>query len=76
MDVTLYVAILLLFAAWVTIHVCLSLYVARRVSVWRGVVALFVPPLAPVWGRDVRPWSRVWIVVFVAYLTLLGLGWL
>jgi hypothetical protein len=57
------------FALFVTIHVALAgLLFFSHTPRWRGLVALLVPPLAPLWGfRAGRKW------VSLAWLLLLGL---
>lgn len=69
MDVVLVILLVVGFAAFVTIHVALSgiLFFSHRPR-WKGLVALVVPPLAPVWGfRAGR--NRV----AIAWLAVLGL---
>jgi len=51
-------------------HVTLVIGLLRRDPWWRGLVALFVPPLAPFWGYEARLRGRVtlWVVTLVVYL--------
>jgi hypothetical protein len=60
--------LVLAFAVLVTAHVALVFGLARRRPRWRAVVALFVPPLGPVWGwNDLRGRSILWGIAVVAY---------
>jgi hypothetical protein len=51
-------------------HVTLVIGLLRREPWWRGLVALFVPPLAPYWGYEARLRKRVtlWVVSLALYL--------
>jgi hypothetical protein len=57
------------FAGLVTTHVALTMGLLRRSPWWRGLVAFFVPPLAPWWGWQGRMRFRgvLWIVAALAY---------
>ena len=56
------------FAAHVAAHVALLAGLARRRPRWRAVAALFVPPLAPIWGWTEMPRrAHVWALAFAAY---------
>ncbi len=80
MDVVLVIFLVVGFATFVTLHVALSglLFFAHQPR-WRGLVALVVPPLAPLWGfRAGRRWvSIAWLAVlglFVAARVVASLG--
>ncbi len=66
-------ALVVAFAALVTVHVTLVVGLARRAPWWRALVALVVAPLAPYWGwqQRLRIRSVVWIVSAVAYAAAL-----
>ena len=51
-------------------HVTLVIGLLRREPRWRGLVAFFVPPLAPYWGYEARLRKRVtlWIATLAVYL--------
>ena len=51
-------------------HVTLVIGLARRGPWWRGLVALVVPPLAPLWGYEARLKGRVtlWVLTLAVYL--------
>ncbi len=50
-DIAATATLVLSFAAWVTTHVALAARLALRSQPrWRGLVALVVPPLAPMYG--------------------------
>ncbi|MEM9692408.1 MAG: hypothetical protein AAGA56_07675 [Myxococcota bacterium] len=71
--VTLAVALLASFAGWLLIHVVLAVRLMRRAPHWRGVVALFLPPLAPWWAAKAR-WSGAvyaWLGALLLYVTIL-----
>jgi len=65
-DVLLYVVILVLFASWITVHAWLCARLCA-VSVWKGCVALLVPPLAPLWGQRFGSLSVAWMLLLVLY---------
>ncbi|EYF06481.1 hypothetical protein [Chondromyces apiculatus] len=69
-DILLLAVLLVAFALFVTTHVAL----AGRLTLhnhprWRGVLALFVPPLAPIYGfrEGYRRTSILWLVAIVLY---------
>ena len=51
-------------------HVTLVIGLLRRKPWWRGLLALFVPPLAPFWGYEAQLRGRVtlWVVTLAVYL--------
>jgi hypothetical protein len=51
-------------------HVTLVIGLLRRKPRWRGIVAFFVPPLAPYWGFEARLRKRVtlWVASLAVYL--------
>lgn len=71
-DLILTLALSVALAAWVTDHVALSVGLMRRPPRWRGLVALLVAPLAPVFGfgARLRVRSVLWIVLAIAYVAL------
>jgi hypothetical protein len=74
-DLLLLGGLVLAFATLVTAHVTLALGLARRRPRWRGLVALVVVPLAPIWGWRERMCVRgaLWIASAIAYAVTLGL---
>lgn len=72
MDAALAVIVILGFASLVTLHVTLSAMLVTQTPRWRGLAALFVPPLAPFWGFQTgrKKLSIAWIVAFVIYLVV------
>jgi hypothetical protein len=68
-DEGLVLALVVAFAALVTVHLSLVVALAGRTPWWRALVALVVVPLAPVWGYRERLWGRtaLWVVSAVAY---------
>jgi hypothetical protein len=59
-------------AVHVTAHVALLVGLARRRPRWRVLVALVVPPLAPVWGWAQMPKrARAWAIAFAAYAVVI-----
>jgi len=69
-DIVILSALVLAFATFVTMHVLLvGALVLFDKPRWRGLVALLVPPLAPIWayraGR--RRAATVWIMAVVVY---------
>lgn len=65
--------LVLAFAGLVTTHLALAFRLARLGPPWRGWLALFVPPLAPVWGllAGLRALPGFWILTAVVYLASL-----
>jgi hypothetical protein len=62
------------FAAFVTVHV----WLAARLAIHgkprlRGLIALFVPPLAPLWGyrQGFRRGAALWLATLVTYVIAL-----
>lgn len=70
-------AVILGFATLVTVHVFIAarLFLRARPR-WRGLVALVVPPLAPIWGyrEGWRVASTLWLVAVLVYLVATVLG--
>jgi hypothetical protein len=66
------VALLLVasFAGWGTLYVVIAAKLVLTPPRWRGIAALFVPPLAPYWATRTgrHPLAVLWVV--------LGLTWL
>jgi hypothetical protein len=74
-DEAVSVALVVAFASWVTAHVSLSAGLAAQPPRWRALVALVLPPLAPVWGRGrMRVRVSIWVASAVLYLGLLWLA--
>lgn len=63
-DIATIATLVLAFATWVTVHVAISARLLLRAEPrWRGVAALFMPPLAPLWAIR-QGWRRpagVWL---------------
>jgi hypothetical protein len=53
-----------------TAHLALSALLFMRKPRWRGLLALFFPPLAPFWGwsEGLRLWSALWLFALLAYV--------
>jgi hypothetical protein len=70
-DTIVLAVLLLAFATLITVHIALaSRLVLRARPRWRGVLALVVPPLAPIWAFR-EGWRRsavLWIAAVVVYL--------
>jgi hypothetical protein len=70
-DTIVLVVLLIAFAALITVHVALAgRLVLRARPRWRGVLALIVPPLAPIWAFR-EGWRRsgiAWIAAVVVYV--------
>lgn len=51
-------------------HVTLVIGLLRRAPWWRGLIALFVPPLAPYWGYEEKLRGRVtlWVASLAVYV--------
>jgi hypothetical protein len=67
-------ALIIAFATLVTVHIGLGLRLVLRTRPrWRGVLALVVPPLAPIWAFR-EGWVKsgaLWIGAVVVYLAAL-----
>jgi hypothetical protein len=76
LDLALYAAIVVSFAALVTAHAALVFGLARRTPHWRGPVGLVLAPLAPYWGfkAGLRVRSVLWLFALAAYVTALWLA--
>ncbi len=70
-DAVIMGALVVAFAAFVTLHVALSGRLALRAHPrWRGLVALVLPPFAPIWGfrEGMRKLSWAWVGALVLYV--------
>ena len=69
-DAIIMGALVVAFAAFVTVHVALSGRLALRHPRWRGLVALVLPPFAPIWGfrEGMTKLSGAWVAVLIAYV--------
>ncbi len=73
-DIAAIATLVLAFAAWVTVHVALAVRLMLRSEPrWRGLVALVVPPLAPMYGfrQGWRKLSTLWLVWMIVYVLAL-----
>ncbi|WP_437588415.1 hypothetical protein [Sorangium sp. So ce1000] len=73
-DIAATATLVLSFATWVTTHVALAARLALRSQPrWRGLVALVVPPLAPMYGFRLgwRRMSTLWLVWLIVYVLAL-----
>jgi hypothetical protein len=70
LDYFLYGALIVTLAAFFTLHVWLSVALLAEKPRWRGLVAFFVPPLAPVYGVRAGKKKRAiaWVVLLVLYV--------
>ncbi|MGO8993903.1 MAG: hypothetical protein ACLQVI_11280 [Polyangiaceae bacterium] len=60
------------FAVLLAAHVALLVGLAQRPPRWRALVALVVPPLAPVWGWNEMPRrAHAWAIAFAAYAVVI-----
>ncbi len=70
-DVVIAVLLILGFAAFVTVHVWLAarLIINKKPRI-QGVIALFVPPLAPIWAyrEGFRKGAALWLVMLGLYV--------
>jgi len=62
--------VIVAFAAFVTVHVALSFRLAMRHPRWRGLVALLLPPFAPIWGfrEGLTRHGWAWVIVLGLYV--------
>ncbi|MCC6551994.1 MAG: hypothetical protein IT372_03095 [Polyangiaceae bacterium] len=70
-DVGALAILILAFATLVTVHVALAWRLALRARPrWRGLVALVVPPLAPIYGlrEGFRRSSALWLISVIVYV--------
>jgi hypothetical protein len=69
-DIIVLVTVIVAFAALITIHVGVSARLVLRARPrWRGLVALIVPPLAPIWAFR-EGWRRsavAWLAAVLLY---------
>jgi hypothetical protein len=76
-DVIVIVLLVFGFATLVTAHVALAWRLTRKSRPrWRGVVAFFVPPLAPLWGfrEGLRRNASIWCLALGVYVVALLIG--
>ena len=70
-DIIVLATLIVAFAVLITVHVAISARLFFRARPrWRGVVALLVPPLAPIWAfrEGYRRSAIAWIAAVVAYV--------
>jgi hypothetical protein len=69
LDAVLLGGLLLGFATLVLAHLALALKLTLQPPRWRGLVALVVPPFAPLWGfrAGFSRWAWLWIASVVVY---------
>jgi hypothetical protein len=69
-DSVALMVLLVLFAAWTTIHVAIVSGIVSRQGWARGLVSFAVPVLAPIWGAraGMRARAVTWAALFVAYV--------
>lgn len=70
-DLVIAVLLIFGFAAFVTAHVWLAVrLIMRKKPRMRGVLALFVPPLAPIWGfrEGFHRGAVLWVVTLAVYV--------
>lgn len=72
-ELVLVVVLVVAFGVLVTVHVALAFGLLRRRPRWRGLVALFVVPLAPIWGwrERMRVRGALWIAAAAVYAVAL-----
>jgi len=73
-DLAVAASLILGFATFVTAHVWLAArLVVRAETRLRGLIALLVPPLAPLWGyrQGFRKGAILWVVSLLAYVVAL-----
>jgi hypothetical protein len=76
-DKLVLAALVLSFATLLTTHLAIALRLVLRARPrYRGLLALFIPPLAPVWAYG-EAWKRLcwlWVGSVAAYALFLGLA--
>lgn len=72
-DIVALATLVLAFATLVTVHVALAGRLAMSRPRWRGLVALLVPPLAPLYGyrEGWRRSSTLWLISVLVYVLAL-----
>ena len=76
-DIVVLTALVLSFATLVTTHFVIAIRLAWKARPrYRGAIALFVVPLAPVWayGQNWRRLCWLWVGSVVVYAVFLGLA--
>ncbi len=76
-DVIVIALLVVGFATFVTAHVALAWRLTRRSRPrWRGPLAFFVPPLAPLWGfrEGFRRNASIWCLAVGVYVVALLIG--
>ena len=70
-DIVIVGALVLAFAVLFTVHVTITLSLARRTPRWRALVALVIAPVAPIWAwrEHMHVRATIWVVALVAYAT-------
>ena len=70
MDAVLFALLVVAFAALATVHLSLLFRLAFRRPRWRSLVALALPPLAPIWGfrEGMRLSAGLWVSALLVYI--------
>ena len=63
-----FIVMVIAFATFVTSHVVLAIKLTASQPRWKGPVALFVPPLAPLWGWQAG--RRISVILWAAAILL------
>jgi len=73
----LYLAVVLLFAVWITVHTLLCLRIGRH-RWWGGLLGLLVPPLALYYAQryQVGALAPIWVISLSCYLVALTAGFI
>lgn len=68
-DLAIASLLVLGFASLVTIHVWITAKLVQKKPRYRGLLAFFVPPLAPIWGfgQGERTLATLWLVALGTY---------
>lgn len=72
-DIVIVALLIVAFALAVTMHVVLTLALAKHEPRWRALVAFIIPPFAPYWAWREHMYKRasVWIGCVIVYLVML-----
>jgi hypothetical protein len=72
-DLFVLTTLVVAFATLVTVHVTLTVGLARRRPRWRAPVALVIAPLAPWWGwrERMRIRGALWVIAVLVYTAAL-----
>jgi len=76
LDIVVFIALVIGFASFVTIHVALLAVLFAHRPRWRVLAAMILPPLAPMWAWQVgrKKTTILWGAALLVYAVAMGIA--